>query len=74
MSGAKAPAIPQLVVKEIDLRDYLALTASDLDVSRFRAFERPPIGGNKRPKYTVEQARYRYADAMLAARAIPRTV
>lgn len=65
------PELPRMVVQSIELRDYLALTAGENEIHRFRQYEKPPTGGEKRPKYTVEQARYRYADAMLAARATP---
>ncbi|HWJ89068.1 MAG TPA: hypothetical protein VNS12_13450 [Pelagibacterium sp.] len=69
MSATNPARQGQLVLKDADLRDYLALTASDDELFRFRDFQVPPIGGPRRAKYTIEQARYRFADAMLAARA-----
>lgn len=67
------PELPRFVVQGIDLRDYIALTAGAEEIHRFQQYGVPPMGGQKRPKYTIEEARYRYADAMLAARTIATT-
>jgi hypothetical protein len=50
-------------------RDKVALGASGDEILRFRDGYPNPAGGQKVfYRYTIEQARYRYADAVLAAR------
>lgn len=51
------------------LRDWFATHASEADIHVFREFPPASYGGTTPPpKYTREQARYRFADAMLEAR------
>jgi hypothetical protein len=56
-----------------DLRDWLAVNATEKDIERHMGYEPKPstgfMGVVMVPTFTVEQARYRCADAMLATRA-----
>lgn len=55
--------------KEAEFRDKVALGATDAEILRFRDSYPNPAGGPKVfYRYTIEQARYRYADAVLSAR------
>ncbi|MDE4189623.1 hypothetical protein [Phaeobacter gallaeciensis] len=54
----------------MSLRDWFACQATDVDVMRHREFDFDPDTMIKTSKYTAEQARYRFADAMLEARKI----
>lgn len=58
-----------LADKTADFRDRVALGATDDEIMRFRDGYPNPAGGPKIfYRHTIEQARYRYADAVLAAR------
>ena len=56
----------------MSLRDYFAAHAGEADIKRNQQFEWDPDemhdGSIYVAKYTREEARFRYADAMLAAR------
>jgi hypothetical protein len=55
----------------VDLRDYFAAHASENDIYKHRGAYLDTKGGRFAETlytYTREQGRYRYADAMLAAR------
>lgn len=69
MADAKpdGTVVPQ--VPEMSLRDWLAINATENDVWRHRQSEIGPNGELLGFCYTIEQARYKYADAMLHARA-----
>jgi hypothetical protein len=47
------------------LRDWFATHANEADIERYREFS---VGPEFYYKYSREQARYRFADAMLEAR------
>ena len=54
---------------EVTLRDWLAINATGEEVARHRGAYPNPAGGSRiMYKYSIEQARYRYADAMIEAR------
>ena len=50
------------------LRDYFAVRATEQDIENHRAYKIDPQGGPPIYTMTVEQGKYAYADAMLAAR------
>jgi hypothetical protein len=50
------------------LRDYIAVRASEQDVENHRPYNADPSTGQPIYTLTIEQAKYAYADAMLAAR------
>jgi transposase len=51
------------------LRDYFAAHATEEDIRHYQEFGAQSYGGPAiEPKYTREQAKYRYADAMLRER------
>lgn len=65
-NGATVTAHPGM-----SLRDYFAVEAGEEDIRQFQNWRR--VEGQSRfpeslPKFTREEARYRFADAMLAAR------
>jgi hypothetical protein len=63
----RAPRVK--MANEATLRDYFAARASDKDVSEYRGkFVNIEDVDEYHYEYTREQAKYRYADAMLAAR------
>lgn len=65
----KRDYVEEATPTELTLRDKIALEAMDDDIDRHRGWYRPLEGGlTRKPMYTIEEARYRYADAMLAAR------
>ncbi len=51
----------------MSLRDWFAGQATEKDIDAHQQYIRDSIG-DAVPKYTREQAKYRYADAMIAAR------
>lgn len=51
----------------MSLRDWFASQATEKDIDAHQQYIRDSIG-DAVPKYTREQAKYRYADAMIAAR------
>lgn len=55
-------------IEGMPMRDWLAVHASEVDIDRWRGWHLNTLGVKQMPLRTVEQARYAYADAMLAAR------
>ena len=70
------PAFPQSTtigdvpetVWGMTLRDWFATHASEQDVERYREYTLGPDMYSDGYTYTREQAKYRYADAMIQAR------
>lgn len=52
----------------MSLRDWFAGQATDKEVEAHRGYTATAWGGLMDPQRTIEQARYRFADAMIAAR------
>ena len=52
----------------VSLRDYFAIRANEQDVENHREYAIEPKAGGRIYSMTVEQAKYAYADAMIAAR------
>ena len=66
-SGSKPVDLP--TIEGMPMRDWLAVHASSEDIRRFRScFVENYDGRPVMKMLSVEQARYAYADAMLAAR------
>lgn len=69
------PAFPQLEPNSayfnatgMTLRDWFATQAKEADIEHYREYSVGPELFDEYYKYTREQARYRFADAMLEAR------
>ena len=53
---------------EMSLRDWFAGQATEHDVEEYRDYHICDITSDCIPRYSREHSKYRYADAMLAAR------
>lgn len=71
LSGVDPVALHEVVPTaplQIELRDWFAGQASEMDIEHYREFTCGSELFDEHFRFTREQARYRYADAMLAAR------